>query len=116
MGIPLSTKSIALILLLVMVSIALGGVACFGADSHAPNGVKASAVDSHGDAPCCPDSGHSDGDHCQSCLSCPCHAPLAGDMLQFNHSPSFRLLSFFEHHTAPPDVYLPKFVPPQNLA
>ena len=116
MGRTLPSKSIALILLLVMVSIALGGVVCRGADPHAHQGVKVSAVDFHGDAPCCPDTGHSDGDHCQSCLSCPCHAPLAGDTIQFNHSPSFRLLSFVEHHTAPPDVYLSKFVPPQNLA
>ena len=113
MGRTLPTKNIALILLLVMVSIALGGVVCRGADPHA---VKASVVDFHGDAPCCPDAGHGGGDHCQGCLSCPCHTPLAGDLLQFRYSPSFSLLSFVEHHTAPPDVYLPKFVPPQNLA
>jgi hypothetical protein len=99
-----------------MVSIAVGGVVCLGADHHAPHGAGAAAADFHGDAPCCPGTGHSDGDHCQSCLSCPCHAPLAGDLLQFRYSPSFSLLSFVEHHTAPPDVYLPKFVPPQNLA
>lgn len=113
MGRTLPTKSIALILLLVMVSIALGGVVCHGADPHA---VEASVVDSHGDGPCCPDTGHGERDHCQSCLSCSCHAPLAGDTLYLHYSLSFRILSFVEHHTAPPDVYLPKFVPPQNLA
>jgi len=113
MGRILSTKSIALILLLVLVSSALGGVVCLGAGSHA---AEASVVDCHGDAPCCPDTGQGDGDHCRSCLSCPCHAPLAGDTLHLRYSPSFRILSFVEHHTAPPDVYLPKFVPPQNLA
>ncbi len=116
MGLPLPTKSIALVLLLVMVSIALGGVVCHGADLHAPHGAKAAAIDLLGDAPCCPDAGHGDSDHCQGCLSCPCHAPLAGDTLQLHYSPSFHILSFVEHHTAPPDVYLPKFVPPQNLA
>ena len=116
MGLPLSTKSIALILLLVMISISLGGVVCLGADIHASHGAKAAAIDLHGDAPCCPDGEHSDGDHCQSCLSCPCHAPLAGDTFQLHYSPSFRILLFVEHHTAPPDVYLSKFVPPQNLA
>lgn len=113
MGRNLPTTSIALVLLLVMVSIALGGVFCRGTDPH---GAEASVAGFHGEGPCCPDTGHSDGDHCQSCLSCPCHAPLAGHTLHLRYAPSFRILSFVEHHSAPPDVYLSKFVPPQNLA
>ena len=116
MGLPFPTKSIALILLLVMVSIALGGGVCLGADLHPIHGANAAAIDHHGDPPCCPDTGHGGGDHCQGCLSCPCHAPLAGDMLQLHYSPSLRILSFVEYYTAPPDVFFPKFVPPQNLA
>lgn len=116
MGIPLPKNGIALVLLLVMLSITLGGVVCLGAHPHAAPTADVVATHADGDAPCCPDSGDSDGDHCQSCLSCPCQAPLTGNELRIGYSPSIRTLSFSDYLVPPPDVYLSKFVPPQNLA
>ncbi|WP_238525103.1 hypothetical protein [Geobacter sulfurreducens] len=114
MVLPLQRKGIALLLLLLMVSVALGGAVCLGADHHPTHAAADTVAPTAGDeAPCCPDEeGHSDGDHCQSCLSCPCQAPLAGDGLSLSYAPSIHVLSFSEHRVPPPDVYLSKFVPP----
>lgn len=113
MILPLQRKGIALLLLLLMVSIALGGAVCLGADHHPTRATADTVAPTAGDeAPCCPDEGHSDGDHCQSCLSCPCQAPLAGDELSLSYAPSIHVLSFSERRVPPPDVYLSKFVPP----
>ena len=111
-------KCIAVVLLLALVTIALNGV-CLGGDDHAAPAKAAGATchaDSGADVPCCPDHGHPEGGHCDSCLSCPCHAPLTVDALQLGYAPSITALSFFERCTPPAEVYLSKFVPPQNLA
>lgn len=113
MGFPLQRKGLALLLLLLMTSITLGGAICLGADHH-PAPAAADTVASHagGEAPCCPDDGHGNGGHCLNCLSCPCQAPLAGDELCLSYAPSIHVLSFSERRVPPPDVYLSKFVPP----
>ena len=58
---------------------------------------------------------HSAGDHCDSSCNCPCHAPIAVQPIRAEYAPLVSPLVFIEPFTAFPEVYLPKFIPPQNL-
>jgi hypothetical protein len=84
---------------------------------HATTSVVLPATE-HTDAPCCPidDHGHTDVDHCTSCLHCACNAPLAALETFLSYAPSFSLLNPIDRFHLLPEVYLPKFIPPQNLA
>jgi hypothetical protein len=66
--------------------------------------------------PSCPADEHSGSHHCDSCCNCPCHAPLTEQPVQLFRSLQLSALVFFEPFTALPEVFLSKFIPPQNLA
>ena len=72
----------------------------------------------HPDTPCCPidDHDHADIEHCTSCLHCACNAPLAAQNTLLSYAPSVSLLNPIDRLNHLPEVYLPKFIPPQNLA
>jgi len=65
--------------------------------------------------PACPDGGHPDEDQCASSCYCSCHLPVTEQSLMIGYSSIVADLLHFERFTALPEVYLPKFIPPQNL-
>jgi hypothetical protein len=68
-----------------------------------------------GQSPACPDDGHSTTDHDAAC-SCTCHLLVTVLPIDLQHAPVSGKLSPAETFTALPEVYLSKFIPPQNLA
>ena len=67
-------------------------------------------------SPCTPLEQNEDYDCCGFCINCACHASLALQQFQLGYLPIILDLSAyypFKHH---PEVYLPKFIPPQNPA
>ncbi len=59
-----------------------------------------------------------DGDHgcCDSCVNCVCHASLAMHQFTLSYSPLVTALTPFEPYRHLPEVFLSKFIPPENLA
>lgn len=78
--------------------------------------VSADRADSD-DTPCCPDDHHdSEGSACDDCVNCLCHVTVVPQLFSLNYLPVFSDLSSFTAFRFIPEVYLPKFIPPQNLA
>lgn len=70
----------------------------------------------HGVAcPVCPPCS---GDHPQTCgghcLSCPCHAPVGASPIAIAYSPSVSFIRAADPYILFPEVFLSRFVPPQN--
>jgi hypothetical protein len=67
--------------------------------------------------PCSPLEQHKDYDGCDTCVNCVCHAPLTMQPFQLSYNPSILDSLYasdpFKHL---PEVYLSKFIPPQNPA
>jgi hypothetical protein len=51
--------------------------------------------------------------HDHACVSCPCHAPLAALPVQPVYAPTITGISATDILQYLPEVYLPRFVPPQ---
>lgn len=66
--------------------------------------------------PSCPDSDHTGADHCDSSCYCSCHLPVTVQPVLIRFSPVVTSLIVSEPFNTLPEVYLPKFIPPQNLA
>ena len=66
--------------------------------------------------PACPHEEQSDADHCASSCYCSCHLPVTVQPLQLLHVPIISRLLVYEPFTALPEVFLSKFIPPQNQA
>ena len=111
-------KKTASLLLIVTILAASGLCSCL--DSHAAQQSPTAAVTTEcGGAdhcPACPGDNHSDADHDAASCFCSCHLPLLVFPMEIQPSPIAGKLSFFERFTAVPEVFLPKFIPPQNLA
>ena len=71
----------------------------------------------HPDTPCCPidDHDHADIDHCASCLHCACNALLTAQETYLSYAPPVSSLNPIDRFNHLPEVYLPIFIPPQNL-
>lgn len=118
----LTTVMAALIILLAMVTGTVHGA--FGsAHPHpcdpalsSPTAVTFIDVLSPHHCPC-PSDTHDDGDGCDNCMSCGCHAPLTMQPFRLNlaHLSSSDLVPL-DSRTHLPEVYLSKFIPPQNPA
>ena len=66
--------------------------------------------------PCCPDDHHdSESPACDDCVNCLCHVTVAPQLFRLNYLPVFSDISCFAAFRSLPEVYLPKFIPPQNL-
>ena len=106
-------------LVLILTVLAASGL-CSCLDSHAAEQSLAASVTAECAAadhcPACPADDHSDADHCASSCYCSCHLPLTVQAIRIVHSPVITELIFPESFTVMPEVYLPKFIPPQNLA
>lgn len=64
--------------------------------------------------PCSPFEQHDEYDGCDTCVSCACHAPLSTRQLEFDYNPTIQKLQTFDLFKDLPEVYLSKFIPPQN--
>ncbi|HEY5974895.1 MAG TPA: hypothetical protein VIU41_09145 [Geobacteraceae bacterium] len=119
---PYLTKICSLLLIVVMLAFSVTG-AC--ASAHAIEG-QLMAADDHAccaagisapqDCPSCPLDDEHGADGCSNCFNCLCHASLLSRPFQLAYQPFILLASCGEPFTALPEVYLPKFIPPQNLA
>lgn len=66
--------------------------------------------------PICPYGQQSDnGNRCDSCRYCSCHAPLISQPVQVVYSAQVIYITSSEPFKAFPEVYLSKFVPPHIL-
>lgn len=107
--------------LLLLFAIFAGSALCLCRDVQAAGAFSQSACAASVDAatdqcPDCPGDSHSETGPCASSCDCPCQPTLIEPSLQLGHSPLVCDLVSAERFTAFPEVYLPKFVPPQNLA
>ena len=116
-----SGRMVALLTLVVLmtlfVSVNCHAVGTRAAGLHATTSVPLPAAE-HADTPCCPidNHDHSDVDHCASCLHCACNASLLSMAVLPTYAPALSSLVTYEQFHALSDVFLPKFIPPQNLA
>ena len=67
-------------------------------------------------SPCPPPIQHEDNDGCDTCVNCPCHAPLTAQQLVLSYDPIVVSLRLSDPYHYLPEVFLSKFIPPQNLA
>ena len=117
----LNLKLLSWIVLAVILTALTHGV-CESA--HASQGQSASATEQNSgheisvsaNSPCCPLEQHSDSDICDTCINCICHVSLAIQRFQFCYTPVIVDLKTSDPFRLMPEVYLPKFIPPQNLA
>jgi hypothetical protein len=113
-------KLISWILLVVLLALMVNGV---HAHDHpvAIGGCGESAFAEHGDAapahncPCTPEQ-HQESDGCDSCAHCTCHAPLTVQTFRLTYAPLVLALQVNDPFAHMPEVYLPKFIPPQLQA
>jgi len=63
-----------------------------------------------------PHKEHKDCDGCDTCINCACHAPLPLQQFQLSHIPIIIDLRTPDPFTHLPEVFLSKFIPPQNHA
>jgi len=115
---PAFVKKSASLLLIVMILAASGFSLC--GDVHAQEqtwGGEIQETSAVGAAvahcPGCPGGGHSDADHDASTCYCSCHLPITEQFARIQHDPLVTELISFEPFTALPNVYLPRFIPPQ---
>jgi hypothetical protein len=113
-------KFISGLLMLLLLSVTIGGV---HGTAHAQT--QAAGADVHESAadgatthhcPCSPLEQHTDDDGCDCCVNCACHAPLTIRPFQLSYSPLVQDLDPAEPFSHLPEVYLPKFIPPQILS
>lgn len=84
--------------------------------STASDQVSASEISDPLQCPCDPLEQHDDHHFCDTCINCACHAPLAVHPFQLSYNPSILELKTSDPFRFLPEVYLSKFVPPQNLS
>lgn len=123
MSYSLFHKSVSFVLLAVMLTFATAGFSHGACAEDVPGSSVASAdavtssIAAGTQGPVCPCDDHStDSGHCGISCQCPCHASLTPQPVQVGCSPQISPLLFFEPFKALPEVYLSKFIPPQNLA
>ena len=112
-------KKLTSLFLIVTILAASGLCSCL--DSHAAEQSPMASVTTECGAdadhcPACPVDDHSDADHDAASCFCSCHLPLLVLPMDIRPSQIAGKLSFYERFTAIPEVYLPKFIPPQNRA
>jgi hypothetical protein len=111
-----------MVIALLAVSISCGCGGAWADDLSADFSLKAKqssscskATDTGSHCPGSPDHEDSDSGDCDSC-SCSCHASLLTEPIRLIISAVVTPLVFHEPFTYLPQVYLSKFIPPQNAA
>jgi hypothetical protein len=124
MQLLINRKFFTWLLLMAMLTIMLNGS---HASAHAMDSTVTATSDqasvqtidavSH-QCPPCPLDHHDDADddECNSCAHCCCHAPLTVQPYRLDYKPFASDLRSFDPFKHLPEVYLSKFIPPQNLA
>ena len=115
----LSAKLVSTLLLLIILSsyVVCPMICCGGEPSPDPD-TQVSALHNVQDddaCPHCPD-GFTPDEHDHVCVSCPCHAPLTSIFIQPVYAPTITCFTASDPFHYLPDVFLPKFVPPQIQA
>jgi hypothetical protein len=118
-GIPL--KCISWLLLVLMLTLAINVMhdsahALQGHLTTAHDQATPSKISTSHHGPCTPFEQHKDHDGCDLCINCACHAPQTIHSFQFCYIPLIVSLcpsDIFKHL---PEVYFPKFIPPQIRA
>jgi hypothetical protein len=110
-------KIVSWALLAVMLTAMLHGI---HESAHAYGYAGASAVQAElsqsQESPCAPAADHKDFDGCDACISCACHAPLAILPVNPKYDPIVSNLLIVAPYKHLPEVFLSKFIPPQNHA
>jgi hypothetical protein len=114
-------KFLSLILLTVMLTVTINGVheSAVAMQSHVfavSDQASHTLVSVPHKCPFTPLEQHKDFDGCDTCISCSCHAPLAFQQFQLSYNPIIINLSTSDPYTHLPEVFLSKFIPPQNNA
>lgn len=120
-------KCVSLIMVLLLVTLSVTGFCRNAFSSELPSdstfsssitkGAGNTAILAFG--ACCPvdpEHDHSLPDHCDSSCNCACHAPLMVHPVQLVCRSLVTPLVFHETTSYPPEVYLSKFIPPENLS
>ena len=113
-----SLKKLSWVLLLVMLTVAINGLHK-GAHAMqcrvivANDQLSYSEISATNQCPCCPVEQHNHSDGCYNCVHCACHVPLVVQPFQLGYSPLILNLSKSSLFRFLPEVYLPKFIPPQ---
>jgi len=114
-------KFFSRLLLVVMLTVAINGVheSAAAIQSHmtaASDQVSSSEISATRQCPCSPIGQHKDFDNCDTCINCACHAPLTVQKYNFSYNPSVLNIQTSDPFKYIPEVYLSKFIPPQNQA
>lgn len=116
-------KFLSWALLVVMMTVTVNGVnkCAHAMQSHAAVANVQSVtsppeVSASHHCPCSPLEQHNDSEDCDSCINCTCHVHLNIQPFQLSYNPIISEINTCDTFTHLPEVYLPKFIPPQNLA
>lgn len=115
-------KFVSQLLLVVMLIVAVHGVhesahaMQYSVSSSNDSAITHAELSAPHQCPCTTPVQHKDYDGCDTCVNCSCHAPLSVQQLVFNYDPSITELQTFDPALYFPEVFLSKFIPPQNLA
>ena len=113
-------KFFSRLLLVVILTVTINGIyeSARAMQSHVKmvNDQLLSRISSTHQCPCTPLEQRKDYDGCDTCTNCTCHAPLTIQSLQLRYNPVVSDLNTPDPFKHLPEVYLSKFIPPQNLA
>jgi hypothetical protein len=112
-------KFFSFILLAVMLAVTIDGAresaqAMQSRVSAAKDQTSHSEISTPHHCPCTPLEEHKDNDCCDTCANCACHAPLTVRPFQLSYNPIIVVLSSHDPFKLLPEVYLSKFIPPQQ--
>ncbi len=109
--------------LLLVVVILTAPTVCLCQEIHADDHLQVFVTAGHdsiggcaGQCPTCPGDTNPGADHDAAACYCACHLPVINQPFNIHRAPIAGDLIAFEPFTAMPEVYLSKFIPPQNQA
>ena len=110
------SRVLLVVMLTVMVSSVYGSARAMQSHMTKVSGrVSHPGISAAHQCPCAPHEQHKDHDGCNTCMNSACHTPLAIQQFHLNYSPIISDLRMSDPLTHLPEVYIPKFIPPQNL-
>ena len=119
MGRSIYWKYISCLMVLVILAISVTGFCPDTCAAELPDNLNsghctAGAIDGH--CPSSPVNDHAASDQYDPSCHCPCHAPLTTQPVQITCSQRISPLLFIDPFKAIPEVFLSRFIPPQNRA
>jgi len=107
-----------LLLSIILTGMLIGVYESAAMESHASSASAQAAcceISASHHCPCSPLEQHNDYDGCDTCDDCGCHAPLTTSPFRLSYNPIISDQTSIDPFKHLPEVYLPKFIPPQNL-